>query len=824
MSAQRRFLWRWNRRVLLAEWRQYAVMFTMIFVAVMLSVAGLLAAVNLAAAPSEYGGGNAIADFPDAATEAEFESRMDARGWRYGRIETAKLTVEGTVQTVDARVQDPANPISGPLIGLVEGRYPTTADEIAVSARSAIGDTAIGATTVLGGQSLTVVGIVENPRKLSEGFALLTDLDGFGLDAEQRFAVYYAEGSIEDSEILNNLPAGVTSGELSRGFIAIAVNVVSAFAMLLIALLVGAGFAVITARRTRQYGLLAAAGAPPSTIRTSATVSGLLLGLAAAVTGAVAGFAVGLLLVPAMESAVDHRIDLAIPWPSAIVMVAMAVLTAALAARWPTRALSKQPVVNLLSSMRPRPEPAGRAAIVGVALSVIGVMVLTMGFRQENASLAMLGVVLAPIGLLLTAPLLVAGLGRLAARLPMAFRLAGRSVARHSRRSGAIVAALALAVAIPIGIAVASSSVEGRAVAEGPNLPETMMMLRMPGTEASRTLLPAQPDTAAMTTAAERVGQAAPGLALLPVEVATSAPRGTPDDPDYGDFVTELPGLGRQTVVDLALVAGRPGSNTCFLDCETWGFNDTVWHIEPTWIATPELLAAFDLDADWLATDVPAIARTAEQAVVGNNGRVGLDREPAVVSGWPMNASVPALLVAPGLVDDLNLETTTIGWLAISENAITSETRQAVLNAAGGDLVAEFHEPLKPRSSLRWVAALLGMVIGLGIAVSAVGLFTAELRGDLRLLRSIGASPRWTRRLSAAMAAILAFAGALIGLFIGYVALVPLLSISEADFPFVVPWRTLLAFLVALPAATALVAWSTGASSGSGAAQLEPAR
>ena len=810
MSTQRRFLWRWNLRVLRREWRQYVVILAMMFTAVALSVGGLLVAYNLApTVQNEFGRGDFAATVNGADQEAQLEQRLAEVGRSYGTVETAEVPVDGAVGEVEVRLLDPQNPITEPMVDLRQGRWPTGPGELAATDQAPVGDPEIGSTVRLAGQSFQVVGVIENPLELSDEFVLATSRDGWNVPASDWSKRYLVEGSPNTSD-LDNLNMNVSDASVPPPVvIAIMVNVVSAFAMLLVALLVGAAFAVIAARRTRQYGLLAAAGAPPRTIRAAATTSGLIIGLVATAAGLVLGFAGAVLLLPSMETAVNRRVDFAVPWVSVGLIALMGVGVAALSARWPTRGLSRQPVNAMLSAQRPRRTRVGRAAFVGTPLAVLGALALGTGFRELNELQALAGVLLAPIGLLLMAPLLVAALGRVAAHLPMALRLAGRGLARNNVRSASVVGALALALAVPAGIAVVSASFDARAAAEGPNVEPNAMLLRIPGTSATRTELPANPDVDGMEAALERLADTAPELTLVPIE--------TPVNRHDPGFVTDLPGLGERPAVAPGAVAGRRSTDDCFFDCETQGSgerdeagNEIIWSVEPAWVASPDLLHAVGMDRDWSDPVAPAIAESADQVVLVSGHRWDADPVVEGAGTWPRNASIPPLLLSPGFVADEGLPTLTIGWLGVTDGPVTPETRAAVLEAVGSDVLVEFHKEVRPQSSLRRNGVLIGLLIGLGVAVATVGLFTAELADDMRLLRSIGAAPAWTRRLGASMAAMLALAGALLGTAIGYVFLLPLLMLKEEGFAFAAPWEILVGFGVLFPLLAAGAAWLLG--------------
>ena len=88
---------------------------------------------------------------------------------------TAPCAVPGSVETVDYRSQVPGGPYGGELLALRRGSYPDGPGQVAVT--DGVAESLrleIGSTLALDGRRRTVVGIVENPSKLSDEFALVS--------------------------------------------------------------------------------------------------------------------------------------------------------------------------------------------------------------------------------------------------------------------------------------------------------------------------------------------------------------------------------------------------------------------------------------------------------------------------------------------------------------------------------------------------------------------------------------------------------------------------------------------------------------------------
>ncbi len=125
--SARRFLWRWNARVLVKDRRQYRAIFLLISTAAALSVAGVLAAYHLVEPPENtYGNGEVIASA--VGDSALVEQALTDQGHSFGVIRSIRLPVEGSARRVPIRQQDPENGVTEPLLALTAGRWPSAAD------------------------------------------------------------------------------------------------------------------------------------------------------------------------------------------------------------------------------------------------------------------------------------------------------------------------------------------------------------------------------------------------------------------------------------------------------------------------------------------------------------------------------------------------------------------------------------------------------------------------------------------------------------------------------------------------------------------------
>jgi putative ABC transport system permease protein len=110
-----------------------------------------------------------------------------------------------------------------------------------------------------------------------------------------------------------------------------------------------------------------------------------------------------------------------------------------------------------------------------------------------------------------------------------------------------------------------------------------------------------------------------------------------------------------------------------------------------------------------------------------------------------------------------------------------------------------------------WLMTAFLALLAVIAAAMATILATAEQRPFLATFAAVGASPRLSRQVATAQAAILALLGTLIGLGIGMLAGVPMAlattNASQVVGPIlVIPWQIALVFVVSIPAVAAMVA------------------
>jgi putative ABC transport system permease protein len=174
--AARRAVIRWAGRMFRREWRQQFLVLTLLTVAVAAAIGSITLVHNTGPVDAEFGSANTVLEFDGADPRKLAAGLASARKW-FGTTDVIghrSVTVPGSVETVDFRAQDLDGPYGGVLLALRRGSYPAGRGQVAVTDGVAkLLGLELGSTLALDGVRRTVVGIVENPRKLSDEFALV---------------------------------------------------------------------------------------------------------------------------------------------------------------------------------------------------------------------------------------------------------------------------------------------------------------------------------------------------------------------------------------------------------------------------------------------------------------------------------------------------------------------------------------------------------------------------------------------------------------------------------------------------------------------------
>lgn len=785
---------RWSWRMFRKEWRQQLLVLSLVTLAVAASVAGSAMAMNAAASTQPaFGTATAMARI-DVTGPAEAEDALATATARFGTTEAIGHTfvpIPGVPLPLDLRAQDPAGTFGHPQLGLLDGRYPTEVDELALTPEAAeVLEVGIGDPLDLAGRPFRIVGLVENPAELTDQFALAAPQRW--TEAATLTLLFERPGQAGTSAGPDAGGSGDEAGRTpipvmirgSNGPVAALVLVAVTLAMTLVGLIAAAAFVVLAQRRQRQLGLLAAIGATQRHLRTVVVAHGAIVGILAAALGGVLGILGWIAAAPAVESAADHRIErLDLPWAVIAGCLVLAVAMSVTAAWWPARRVSRIPVIAALSGRPPRPTPVHRSSAVALVLLVGGVWAIAAALparERVNPLLLMGGVVAVAIGTVFVAPAAIRLVALPARRLPLPTRLAVRDLARFQSRAASALAAIAFAIGLSVTItAIAQANEYG---ADEGNLPTDQMVIRQGG-EAGPVPSQRAGDTAAdaaLDAKAAAVADAVPGSQVLAMDIAMPADTG--------------PGAGPVEPISQAIKTGP----------HTWrGLGFPV-------VATQEILelsgidpATIDPDTELLTSDDGAVV------LLDTSTRKGSEEQTKIQHvDLPTYFAAPHALVTEAALEAHGWERQHDGWLVTSPEPLTTDQIQTARETAAREgMTIETRISQDSLATFRSVVSTVGVLLGLAIVAMTVGLIRSESARDVRTLTATGASS-WSRRaITASTAGALAVLGVLLGTGGAYVALVAGYHADLGEL-LPLPWPQLAALVIGLPVLATLAGWA----------------
>jgi putative ABC transport system permease protein len=754
--------------------------------AVTAAVFGGATAYNIAPAASNAEFGTAdyqlVFEEPDP---AQFERDIEAARSALGEIEVVRRWSEnlpGRFEPIDFRAQDPAGPFGSPMLSLVDGRFPASTDEVAVTDDvAAIYEVELGGQMVHFGETLTVVGIAENPSDFTDEFALLSVNNQ---NAPESMTIL-ASGS-EEAALSFRAPSGASVSLASRpagvGALAtVGVLGMSTVALALVGLVAATGFVVMAHRRLRQLGMLAAVGATSRNLNLVMISNGLLVGLVGSMSGVGLGILAWFLLVPVLETTTAHRIDpFHLPWWLLVAAPSLAVATATLAAWLPAREVVRTPIVQALSGSPRRAETHYHSSLRAAPLLIAGVIALALAGDPAVSWIPLIliafGIVAIILGILAMSSSAIGLTARIAKRSRVALRLAARDLSRNRARSAGALAAISLALGAAVAIVLGTSAALFASEAEG-NLASNQMVVRVgeiPSTGDVAPIPDRSPDEIeALDAAVARIGTDLGDANVIPIDVAVA-----PDMDGFGG----LPAVVLTEEVE-------PGLNRI---------------LTFVYVASEAILERYSVDLSGLDEDVEIL--TAEQGPLFLEPmRPEPVESPFVLA--PGFTSIPASFVTPKALVERGWEPARAAWLLEAPSPITDaqfeDARQA---AAAAGITVEARADQANLRAIRSAASAAGVAIALGILAMTVGLLRSEAAGDLRTLTATGA-PRGIRRsLTASTTGSLAFVGALLGTFGAYAGFVAGFS-DQLDALTPVPMIHLALILIGLPLLATGLAW-----------------
>ncbi len=788
MMAARRAMWRWSWRQLRQEWRQQILILGLVSFAAG-AAAFFATMIFYANQPASVYTGSATHRLTVFESDATLDETLRVIETTVGMVEvTGVRDARRDQSTITFEMIDPptVSAFGAEPIRLRSGRPPASRGEIALSPELAnqLG-AVVGDEIPIDGTTYTVVGLAENPANLGQPLAVVAEGT---LDDPTRLSVLITSSSSE-FELLTAVPAiGVEwlgIGERAQLVAVTAIVALTAVGMIEVALMCSAGFAVVGQRRLRQLGILSSVGATSRQRSCALKINGLVTGIAGGSVGVFVGFVASLAVQPVLENAIGWRVATwSIPWVVALPLVGLAGLAGLGAAWWPARSLARVPIVDALASRRPSSRSrAGQWAILGATGFLIGAGALGAGVSRGIGGLAVIGLVVAILGLLLITPVVVAAAGSLAPRMPLAQRLALRTISRNPGRSSATLAALVVALGIPAAVALTSGAADARLQNGPPNLPDNWLTV-WPG-NARFGDVPTSFDAAALAENIKMLSRAVAGARVTPIMMVEA--------PDDGSTIR----VG-EPVVNVVRVARIIEDN---------GRGDVSYVDDPVWIATPELLAA--VGADPLLTNRMGLLGTSGGEVFRTPFEFESSggQQPGPLSGGvtPTPLGIDAYRGIGSYwmsIDQVEREggrPIVAGWLITKSTALTSQDLQAAYRLVDPSLNVESQRPDQTSTGLRRITLAVGVVSALAVLAVAVSLLRVESMAEEQTLSALGARPRTQRQITAATTGFLALGAAALAIPAGYLALFAMASDPGADYPLVFPIDSLGTLAIGVP-------------------------
>jgi putative ABC transport system permease protein len=740
---------------------------------------------------------------------------------RAPRYVSAEFTLTDRRVVTDAQELDTEDPITAGLYAVREGRLPARAGEVGLTPGlagrlgAAVGDTVRPDT----GAPVTVVGLVAPPscRRCDIAVGLpgwtgpsaattAEDSIGYLVDwpaltgteaalvaslAEHGIAVRLRD-SILHPQRYRSLPPDRTAAGTALLIIGIG--------LLEVLLLAGAAFAVGARRQVRDAALMVANGGRRSDVRRMVLAQGVVLGL----LGSVAGAALGVALVPAgwhwlQDWTLEDFGGLVLSPRDLLLIIALQVLVSVLAAVIPAIGAGRVPVLAGLSGRYGRPPVVRRRwqAVAGVGLVAAGLAVAYWSagrWRADrlpqplgavptggtlHAAGVLLGVVLATLGLALSATGLLGLLGRLAHRLPLSARLAVRDAARHRHRTAPAVAAVMVAVTGSVALAQVVAGYDAH--------DRTHYVANFPI-----------------------------GAALVSAPISTQQEQRTDPHllPGAHAAAAQLPATGEHPLWLLA------GPRDRYLDFTPGSPSHCTSPIGGSYIGVSTATGLAELEVGPAQAARARAALAAGQAVITTDCLIGgstlalklndtpLADLPAVVITGTQYWRLPTVFVSDRTAARLGLRTHADAVLITTSRAPTKGEEDKARGVVGGAEVDVEHGYGRP--FLPGLIALIGAaaLVTLGGVAISVSLTAAEGRADLATLAAVGASPRRRRALAGWQAAVIAGLGVLLGGALGTVT-GQLVLHSMPDYPGTPAWPVLGAICVAVPLLGILVVTAT---------------
>ncbi|MGV9772797.1 FtsX-like permease family protein [Streptosporangium sp. NPDC003464] len=705
---------------------------------------------------------------------------------------------------VEAHELDLRDPLTTGMYHLVEGRFPASVQEIAVTPAMLERGALLGAPLAITreGRPLRVVGVIEHPHQTDSaeivglpGTLLFDKRDGSGSGwlADTAGPVTWdgvrrlnAVGLLVQSRaVIENPPSHTESRDAYAPSFDVDETVLVGLAVVMIVLevvlLAGPAFAVGLRRRRRELALVAAQGGSAGHLRMIVLADGVVLGGGAAVLGLALG--VGLAsLSAALEAGrlIGGVGPLEIPWTPVVAVALLGAASGTAAAVVPAVQAARQDVAAVLGGRAGAVRDRAGLPLLGLVLLVAGVAAAVFAVRVSYVWV-LAAAVLAQLGLVALAPMLVRVAARAAARLPLPFRLAARDASRHRGRTACAVAAVMTVVAAVAAAGMASTS----------RFAERRDAFQVTVPAGTTTIEARHLDDAGWARLRAAAERKLPGVPLIEGLQARDAkdvalrlsPQPVRDNEWRFDF-QDLP-IGDERL--LALIQGRrdPVASAALVSGKAVVFDASLVRdgrlrlsVKPDYGKEP-VIRGFT---------VPAVVARAE------NPRYAVGVVPvAAVQAAGLKTEHRALYIDPA------------SRLLTPQQAMGLEWD---LGARIADFRVYVREGFREDNTLTmWLLLAAALVLVLGGTFAATGLAAADMRPDLATMAAVGAPPGTRRLVVAGQAGFIAGLGVLIGtpagLLTGTAAILP---VSGGGPTIEVPWLFLAAVVLGLPMLAGLLA------------------
>jgi len=730
-----------------------------------------------------------------------------------------QIVLPGARPTVTIRALD-VDGLARGILTLVEGRAPHGTSEAAITAAvAALANVSIGGTLQIDqGPNVTIVGLVENPAYLGDR-SIILDPSATGIDPELATWLIGLPPGVDPESIVASATDPATGGQHvpieSRASSRItrigedtgssSILILGSLALVEAALIASAAFAVSIRRRQRELGLLAATGATPRQLAGTVLAEGMILGLVACVAGIVLGLAGAFALTPWLDDLTQRRNPpLIVDMVGLIGPVAIGFLAAIIAAIIPARTVARVPVLLALSGRRPPATPARRTLWFGLvaigasaAMTVVGATMRNAGSDSSSIALLVSGAVLSTLGFGACGPWLLERLEGVAARLPLAGRIAFRDTARGRSRSSPIVTAILAGCAAAIALGAWQTSRDAENLSGWiPGLYPDQLAMTGPGAAASGEALRGEAGVVDGTMM-QYLGYDDPRIL-----VEFQLPDATDDD---GKLINTL--------------------DQC-ANCNPGAFSALqVYRPAP---ASPDILrmahaesAPADLAQGYaVVLSYRAAAATTLEILLQSDPNDANSMERFTLPVRLIRVPVPG-----GRLPDLFLPESTVRQLGmvVPENYPQIEPPPYIVrydhNVTDADLahaqeVASRYPdtfalvdtpPERQGAEFRLVIMALVLLFAVSVTGIAIALGEAESRPEQRSLLAIGADPRLRRRIAGARAAVLALLAGILAVPAG---LLPIWGIFVSrGSPIAVPTLEIAGAVLVLPVLAVAASW-----------------